>query len=211
MSIDTPDEPSGEMASDPVATGQGAISPKVVLLTIAILGAIVVVGSILWSDDGTDESATVGNGGLGSVLPNRGQVGDPVPTEDFELFDGSTATFADFEGKPLVVNFFASWCGPCRAEMPDFQAVHEDMGEDVTFIGFAFQDREEDARALTQKTGVTYALATDPGQFQANFGGIAMPTTAFVDENGSIVDVHSGLLDQAGLKERIAEHLGVSP
>ncbi|MCP3857516.1 MAG: TlpA family protein disulfide reductase [Actinomycetia bacterium] len=211
MSIDTPDEPSGEMTSDPTAAGRGAISAKVVLLTIAILAAIVVAGSILWPDDGTDEAATAGNGGLGNALANRRDIGDPVTAEDFEMFDGSTATFADFEGKPLVVNFFASWCGPCRAEMPDFQAVHEDMGEDVTFIGFAFQDREEDARALIDKTGVTYALATDPGQFQASFGGIALPTTAFVDENGRIIDVHSGPLDQDGLKESIAEHLGVTP
>ncbi|MCP5025753.1 MAG: TlpA family protein disulfide reductase [Actinomycetia bacterium] len=191
-----------DQASDPAPTRRGKMSPKVVLGTIAIMAAIVVVGSILWPDEKTDESA--------EQPENTGNVGDPVPIDSFEMFDGTTATFADFAGKPLVVNFFASWCGPCRAEMPDFQAVHETLGDDVVFLGFAFQDRPEDARALVEETGVTYAFATDPGQFQADFGGIAMPTTAFVNENGRIIDVHSGLLDQDGLLERITEHLGVS-
>jgi thiol-disulfide isomerase/thioredoxin len=213
MTADSPIEeaPDSLPSSDPMPAGQGRVSPRVVFGTIAALAVVVVIGAIFFSDDGTDETATVGNGGLAEAIENAGNEGDQVPADSFQMFDGSTRTFADYAGQPLVVNFFASWCGPCRAEMPDFQTVHEELGDDVSFLGFAFQDREEDARALVAQTGVTYDLATDPGEFQVAFGGIAMPTTAFVDENGVIVEVHSGLLDQDGLRDRIAEHLGVGP
>ncbi|MCP5026493.1 MAG: TlpA family protein disulfide reductase [Actinomycetia bacterium] len=181
------------------------VSPRAVFLSVAVMAIAVIVGSILFAGDGDPPADTM------SLVPqNVGNEGERVPTDSFTMFDGSTATFADFAGKPLVVNFFASWCSPCRAEMPHFQTVHEDLGDEVTFLGLASGDRVEDARALVEETGVTFTVASDPGEFLIHFGGIAMPTTALVSADGVIVDMFTGPLDEERLRDRIAEHLGVS-
>ncbi|HEY5652290.1 MAG TPA: TlpA disulfide reductase family protein [Acidimicrobiia bacterium] len=129
---------------------------------------------------------------------------------DFLLYNGTPATFEDFEG-PLVVNFWASWCPACIVELPDFQAVSAELGDSVTFIGMnVLPDDREAAEALIARTGVEYQLALDDGgALYAEFGGIAMPTTVFLDADGNVVDVHSGTLFEADLRERISELFGV--
>ena len=95
--------------------------------------------------------------------PPSGQTGDPAPVEPFERFDGTEATFADYLGTPLVVNFFASWCAPCVREMPDLRRPStSEMGDQVAFLGMNNQDRAADGEAIAEKTGVTYDLAHDP-------------------------------------------------
>ena len=133
-----------------------------------------------------------------------------APASSFVLYDGTPARFSDFEG-PLVVNFWASWCPACVVELPDFQAISQNLGTDVTFIGMNVlpEDRAA-AEALIAETGVTYQLAEDSGgALYAEFGGIAMPMTVFIDGDGTVVDVHSGTLFAEDLRERIRELFGV--
>lgn len=129
---------------------------------------------------------------------------------DFVLYDGTPVVFEDFDG-PLVVNFWASWCPACVVELPDFQAVSEEFADDVTFIGMnVLPDDRAAAEALIEQTGVTYQLAEDEGgALYTEFGGIAMPTTVFLDSDGNVVDVHSGTLFEADLRQRITELFGV--
>ncbi len=134
--------------------------------------------------------------------------GPPVPDRAFETFDGEVTSLPALAGDPLVVNFFASWCPPCVAEMPDFQRVHLDRGDDVRFVGIATQDGETAARALVEQTGVTYDLAWDPeGALFRDFEVVAMPSTFFVDADGAIVHRHAGLLTEHDLHALIDEHL----
>lgn len=128
----------------------------------------------------------------------------------FVLWDGTEATFDDFEG-PLVVNFWASWCPACIAEMPDFEAVSNELGDQVTFIGMnLLPDDRAAAEQMVAQTGVTYQLALDDGgAIYSEFGGIAMPTTVFIGEDGSVVDVHSGAIFEEDLRDLIEELFGV--
>jgi cytochrome c biogenesis protein CcmG, thiol:disulfide interchange protein DsbE len=115
---------------------------------------------------------------------------------------------ADLDGEPLVVNFWASWCPPCVAEMPDFERVHQQVQGEVRFVGLNTQDNRADADRLVEQTGVTYDLALDPdGALFSDFEVVAMPSTFLVDEHGAIVHRHSGLLTETALRELIAEHL----
>lgn len=134
----------------------------------------------------------------------------PAPPIEFTYFDGTAGTLADFAGKPLVINFFASWCAPCVAEMPDFQAVFEEVGAEVPFLGFNVADDPTDADALVERTGVRYAVARDDTQgiFQA-FRGFAMPTTVLIDAAGDIAARWAGPLSSDRLRELIAEEFGV--
>ena len=135
---------------------------------------------------------------------------NPAPLSDVEFvtFDGETVTLADFRGRPVVVNFWASWCPACIAEMPDFEKVHQAFGDDVVFIGLAIQDERAAAEVLAVETGVTYLLAEDPpGDFFEAYGGIAMPTTVFLTASGELFERHSGILTEGSLTDKINELL----
>ncbi|MGH9185655.1 MAG: TlpA family protein disulfide reductase [Acidimicrobiales bacterium] len=126
----------------------------------------------------------------------------------FEMLDGTMGSLADYRGTPLVLNFFASWCVPCLAEMPGFERVHQDLDGAVAFLGMNLQDGVEDGRRVVEQTGVTYDIARDPdGSIFQAFGAVAMPTTVFIDADGRVVDLHSGEIAAGGLAERIADVL----
>ena len=129
----------------------------------------------------------------------------------FDLFDGGTGTIAGYEGTPLVVNFFASWCPPCVREMPEFQAVFESLDGEVAFLGLSQDQTPEDALALVERTGVTYDVGWDLDlEVYGATESIAMPTTAFVSPSGELLDTFAGILDTEALTELIENVLGVA-
>jgi thiol-disulfide isomerase/thioredoxin len=121
-------------------------------------------------------------------------------------FDDGAApvSLASFHGRPLVVNYFASWCDDCVAEMPRFEQVHTELGNKIAFVGVAVQDRPAEAHALVAKTGVTYTLARDwtAGNFN-ELHSPGLPTTLFVDAHGRILQRYTGPLSQTALRQRI--------
>jgi cytochrome c biogenesis protein CcmG, thiol:disulfide interchange protein DsbE len=137
-------------------------------------------------------------------------VSEPLPAMAVDDFTGEQVSLADYTGIPLVVNFWASWCPPCIAEMPDLEAVSQLAVGRVAFVGVNTQDTQDRAEELVEQTGVTYDLVRDPDAelFQA-FGVFAMPTTFYVDATGDIVGRHSGLLTRDALVDDLARHLDV--
>ena len=129
----------------------------------------------------------------------------------FDLFDGGTGTIAGYEGTPLVVNFFASWCPPCVREMPEFQEVFNGLNGEVAFLGLSQDQTPEDALALVERTGVTYDVGWDLDlEVYGATESIAMPTTAFVSPSGELLDTFAGILDAESLAELIENVLGVA-
>ena len=149
--------------------------------------------------------AIIGSGGSGgSSTAADATDRAAVPPTEFELFEGSSASFDDFAGKPLVINFWASWCPACVSELPDFQKVHEELGDDVTFLGMANADQRSAAESLAADVGLTYTLADDPdGELFRSLDLIAMPSTVFVTADGQISEVFGGQLTESSLVERI--------
>jgi len=139
----------------------------------------------------------------GSTLDN------PAPTGAFVMFDGSEATFTDYAGTPLVVNWWASWCPSCVAEMSAaFRPAQEQLGAQVAFLGMNLQDEREDALRLVTATGVLFDLAEDPaGDLYLELGGLGMPFTIFIDAEGNVVEKHNGPLTEGQLIEMIDELL----
>jgi len=126
----------------------------------------------------------------------------------YETFDDETVEFADLPEGPVVLNFFASWCPSCIAELPDFETVSQNFGGDVTFLGLATQDRSDSSVELLERTGVTFATGKDQnGEIFSLFKGLAMPTTVFLDANHEVVRVHSGVFDVESLTETINDDL----
>ncbi len=124
--------------------------------------------------------------------------GDSAEVVDasFTYFDGTNGNLADFRGKPLVLNFWASWCPACVAELPDFQEVSQRFAGRVEFLGMNMQEVSlEAALGLLEATGVKYRSAHDPdGAIFQMFGGVAMPTTVFIAATGEVVRVNAGTI-----------------
>lgn len=131
--------------------------------------------------------------------------------EQYQTLDGATASLAALRGKPVVVNFFASWCTPCRLEMPDFERVHAKLGDRVHFVGLNLQEGASNAKNVVADTKVTYTIGLDrDGSVYRGYNGFTMPTTVFLDAKGAVVKVHGGSLDAAGLTDIIRVQLGVT-
>lgn len=178
----------------------------IALSTVVALAAAVGTYAVLSDDDGTG-TTTVGSIEL---TPETGRPdGDEVR---FTTFEGDTVALSSLRGRPVVVNFFASTCVPCITEMPAFEEVHQELGDAVTFLGLAAAgDRPEDALALVERTGVTYRTARDvDASVITELGGTALPTTALLDADGSVVTVHTGKLDADELRALLADELGIT-
>lgn len=137
--------------------------------------------------------------------------GPRIPERSMATLDGGELSLDELMGTPQVVNLWASWCPPCVAEIPDLERVHLDLGEQVHIVGINTQDDLTQARALAERTGVTYQLTLDPdGAMFRDLEVVAMPTTLLVDAEGIIVHRHAGLLTEQQLREMLDEHLGVA-
>ncbi|MGH8871696.1 MAG: TlpA family protein disulfide reductase [Acidimicrobiia bacterium] len=143
----------------------------------------------------------------GNGEPNTANAAAPDITLTY--FDGSTETLSELKGRPVVLNFWASWCPACITEMPSFADVHRRYRDQVEFVGINMQEVSLDAAlSLVERTGVEYRLAHDPDGAVFNaFGGLAMPTTVFVDSDGAVVRVHSGTIFSDDLVAVIEEDL----
>jgi cytochrome c biogenesis protein CcmG/thiol:disulfide interchange protein DsbE len=105
---------------------------------------------------------------------------------------------------PVVLNICASWCVPCRREMPVLQAAHETYGDEVQFIGVNHQDRRTPALEFLRETGVTYPSGFDPdGSTARAYGAYGLPTTYFITDAGRITASKTGELTEAVLAAEI--------
>ena len=134
--------------------------------------------------------------------------GEPLPSATFTTLDGRATSFADYEGKPLVVNFLASWCAPCQEELPGLQQVHTELGSRVTFLGLNPNDRLDDATAFVRRFGLTFDVARDPnGELFEDLGVVGMPSTFFVSPDGRVLGSAVGKLSVDALRSRINDLL----
>ncbi len=177
-----------------------------VVTGVMLIAAIGVGGAALL---GLFDDPTVQRSDAAAASPDRPEVMETT----FEHFDGRIVRLSDWAGTPMVVNFWASWCPPCVAEMSAaFEPVHQQLGDQVAFVGLNLQDDPDDAFGIVRQTGVTYELGRDPvGELFRDFGGIGMPTTVFVDGSGIVIDTHTGALSQAQLEQLIADSFGIGP
>ncbi|HEX6570029.1 MAG TPA: TlpA disulfide reductase family protein [Acidimicrobiales bacterium] len=187
------------------------LSAVIVATAVALAAALAVLAVLDGSGD--DGASAAGGTTRGYELAPAGEL--PGSAAEVRLApldgDGPDRALGELLGtKPVVVNFFASWCVPCVDEMPAIETVHRSLGDRVTFIGMANRDTPERALATVAATGVTYPTFDDPDASALTwFGGLAMPTTVFIDASGEVVDVNSGALTEAELRAKLAELFGV--
>lgn len=189
-----------------------------VLVTVVLAIAVIVSFSFETDDNVTkispnDQQSPLEDGETAHDLP-----GEQIPGLSFTRYDHATQTFGpqigsltDYRGAPMVLNFWASSCTPCIAEMPAIQQVADAYENRVAFLGID-QDNDPEAAAvdMINTTGVTYDIGRDDGASMLSwFGVVGLPTTVFVQADGTIAEVHVGPIDATELEAVLQEKLGV--
>lgn len=143
----------------------------------------------------------------GSGGPTAFATGAPAPDFSFTTFEGRQIALSDLKGKVVVLSFWASWCVPCRAEMPYFERTYRaQKAGGVEFIGLALQDDVESARAFLQELGITYPNGIDErNQVALRYQVTGLPTTVFIDPGGVITRKWAGPISERELATAIDE------
>ena len=124
------------------------------------------------------------------------------------LAGGAPVSLADIEG-PAVVNLWATWCTPCRKEIPDFEAVHQERGDAVRFVGVNIGEDAEEASEFLAEVGATYDQFLDPqGYVSTDLEAPNLPVTVVIAADGTIATRHLGAMDQDELEAAIDEVVG---
>ena len=130
---------------------------------------------------------------------------------DFTIYDidGNTYRLSDFRGKPVILNFWASWCGPCKAEMPDFEEAYRTYGEEIAFLIVNLTDGSsetvETASAYIADQGYTFPVYYDVAMEGAiGYSIYAIPVTYFIDAEGAVRAANEGMLNAEALEANIA-------
>ena len=130
-----------------------------------------------------------------------------IPETTFALYDDfrgeNILSLRSLEGSPIIINFWGTWCPPCRAEMPDIQTLWEELGdENLIVIGVNTHDQEESARTFMREIGITYPVAKDAsGDIAADFKVLGFPATFFIDHSGTVRNTWTGFMTLEQLRE----------
>lgn len=145
---------------------------------------------------------------LAEDSPKRGD--EKIPAPDFTVFDakGNEVKLSDFAGKPVVLNFWASWCPPCKVEMPYFDKIYAEVKDEIVFMMVDVVDGTRETQAKGQKyieaQGYSLPIYFDNKQDAAYTYGISsIPTTFFIDADGNIITAYQGAIDEKTLKTAI--------
>ena len=129
-------------------------------------------------------------------------VGSPAPNFTVELIDGGTFTLSETRGQPVVLNFWASWCAPCREEIPDISA-YADSNPDVSVVGVAVRDIEENSRRFAYEIDASYPLALGTSEVEDAYPAFGLPYTVIIDHNGVVTQIFSGIVDENVLTDLV--------
>jgi len=142
----------------------------------------------------------------GAVAPAMARIGAPAPEFDLVSLDGTPVSLAELAGRPVIVNFWASWCAPCRDEFPLFERARVDHGAaDLAVVGIVYDDREAAAAAFMEGMGAGWTAAMDPGGEVARAYGIyGPPETFFIGRDGIVAGHQIGELTAADMQRQLA-------
>ena len=195
------------------------------LLILCLILALVLIGA------GALYNSLAGSVQLGGLVttPTETQAPTQVPTEtapeeptettetqptepsahiapDFLLLDmeGNEVTLASFFGKPIILNFWASWCGPCKMEMPEIQKFYEQYGEEIHFLLVSVDESLDTAKTFISDSGYTFPVYFDTTSMGGYlYGASSIPLTYFIDAQGNLAAYYMGAMSESILQQGV--------
>ena len=196
---DHPQPSSSEVGAEDSPTRRSK-RDLVVISVIVVVVAVMIWSAVRVSRRGPQSAAVVPGGSL---------VGKSAPNFQLTTLDGKQVSLSDYRGKAVLLNFWATWCGPCRIEMPwfvDLQKKYEPQGFEI--VGVAMDDSGEKAiRDFTQQIGTNYTILLVKDAVGDAYGVEGMPTTFFIGRDGKVIDQTLGLASKKELEERIQQSI----
>ena len=175
------------------------------LMAVAVVVAIGAVALLFLRGDDDD---VVSDAQVGMLDEHRPEIGEIAP--DFALVDvrdGETVRkLSDFRGQVVVLNWYASWCGPCAAEIPEFQAAQDALEGDLVFLLVNLQESRQQAENFLDELDATMTAVLDSNaEIAQHYRVTGMPTTFFIDRDGRINAGGSGFVPEETLRAELAE------
>lgn len=200
------------MALPPPGPSASRAAPFIILgvgLLIGLLGgAVVFMGPVTFPQS----ASGLGASGPTATPAPAAVVGAPAPDFTLKNLSGEDVTLSKLQGQVVLVNFWATWCAPCRAEMPAIQRRYDAL-KDQGFTVLAVDDDEaqRDVAAFAEAYELTFPILLDPGESVVGlYRVLAFPTTFIVDRQGTIQKLHIGALTEAALDQYLTD-LGLTP
>ena len=136
--------------------------------------------------------------------PYKFTSGTPAPDFTLQTVDGRMVSLSDFRGKAVVVNFWATWCPPCRSEMPDLQQTYSERADDVVVLAIDVQEAREPVRRFVEQYGLTFPILLDTnGDVTQSFGIQSLPTSFFIDREGRVAAFNMGALNKSAIAKKL--------
>jgi peroxiredoxin len=134
------------------------------------------------------------------------EVGQAAPDFQYTMPDGTTHRLSELRGKKVLLNFWATWCAPCRTEMPDIQKALAESGDSVVVLGMNKQEQPDVMRAFADQIGVGFTLIANPeGDIASRYAAINLPTSYFIGTDGTIGLRKTGVMNYTFIKTHLDE------
>ena len=186
-------------------------APGTLRNVIATLLVGLAIAAVVWFFDrpGTANSQSVNV--TASARGAAPRVGQPAPDFELKLIDGTTVRLSDYKGRPVWINFWATWCPPCRAENPDIEAVynaHKDK-DGLVLLAPAIGEGQSSVASYMDRADLNYPVGTDSDtQIAADYRVLGIPTHIFVDREGIVREIRVGAMSEKSMEKRIAKIVG---
>ncbi|MBQ8975556.1 MAG: TlpA family protein disulfide reductase [Oscillospiraceae bacterium] len=185
---------------------------KIKFAALAVILAAVIIAAVWGYNKSKEYSDKNGGGDIVEYLPgdsgDDGQETDKMPAADFQVldFDEREVSLTDHIGKPTVVNFWATWCPPCKSELPAFDKLYAEYGDRVDFMMVDLTDGQRDTvdvvKEFVDNNDYSFPVYFDTkSSAAAAYGVYSIPMTVFIDEEGYITGTHIGAMEESTLKE----------
>jgi peroxiredoxin len=203
-----------DLQDDDLADVRWRPSPGALRNIVATVLVGAAIAGLVWAFDRPGAAASQ------SVTPTAAATGDPPkvgkPAPDFELtmIDGTKARLSDYKGKPVWINFWASWCPPCRAENPDIQDLynaHKDA-DGLVLLAPAIGEGRDSVAGYMQRADLHYPVGVDSDtQIAADYRVLGIPTHIFVDREGIVREIRVGAMSKKTMEKKLAQIIGTPP